>query len=115
MTTSRQILWPLRYIADLRTLMFLVVFNVLLAVQWLIIARGMGFAILTYTLAVVALVVKHNHMHSPTFRGPAWNSAFEFWLSVLTAHPCSGIITSHNASLLMGPFYCSSCWIGAPR
>jgi fatty acid desaturase len=50
----------------------------------------------TYTLAVVALVVKHNHMHSSTFRSPAWNSAFELWLSVLTAHPSSGIITSHN-------------------
>ena len=96
MTTSRQILWPLRYTADLRTLMFLVVFNVLLAVQWLNVARGALMLIPTYTLAVVALVVKHNHMHSPTFRRPAWNSAFELWLSVLTAHPCSGIITSHN-------------------
>lgn len=96
MTASRRILWPLRYVADVRTLMFLVVFNVLLAVQWLNVARGWLLLVLTYTLAVVALVVKHNHMHSPTFRGPAWNSAFELWLSVLTAHPCSGIITSHN-------------------
>jgi len=76
--------------------MFLVVFNVLLTVQWLNVGRSPVLLILTYTLAVVALVVKHNHMHSPTFRGPAWNSAFELWLSVLTAHPCSGIITSHN-------------------
>jgi fatty acid desaturase len=91
-----RILWPLRYRADLRMLMFLGAFNVLLAVQWMNIARSMGLAILTYVLAVVALVVKHNHMHSPTFRRPAWNSAFELWLSVLTAHPCSGIITSHN-------------------
>ena len=91
-----RILWPLRYTADLRTLMFLAAFNALLAVQWLNIARGWGFIILTYVLAVVALVVKHNHMHSRTFRRPGWNSAFELWLSVLTAHPCSGIITSHN-------------------
>ena len=96
MTASRRIRWPLRYAADLRTLMFLVVFNVLLAVQWLNVARGALMLIPTYTLAVVALVVKHNHMHSLTFRRPAWNSAFELWLSVLTAHPCSGIITSHN-------------------
>jgi fatty acid desaturase len=76
--------------------MFLVVFNVLIAIQWLNLFRAMLLLVLTYTLAVVALVVKHNHMHSATFRGPAWNSAFELWLSVLTAHPCSGIITSHN-------------------
>ena len=51
MTTYRRILWPLRYTADLRTLMFLVVFNVLLAVQWLNVARGPLLVILTYTLA----------------------------------------------------------------
>ncbi len=96
MSISKRNVWPFRYAADLRTLMFLVVFNVLIAIQWLNLFRAALLLILTYTLAVVALVVKHNHMHSPTFRGPAWNSAFELWLSVLTAHPCSGIITSHN-------------------
>lgn len=96
MTAARRILWPLRYAADLRTLLFLLAFNVLLAVQWLNVARCTLLLMLTYTLAVVALVVKHNHMHAATFRSSAWNSAFELWLSVLTAHPCSGIITSHN-------------------
>ena len=96
MSIFKRNLWPLRYTADVRTLMFLVVFNVLIAVQWVNLFRGMLLLILTYTLAVVALVVKHNHVHSPTFRNPAWNRAFELWLSVLTAHPCSGILTSHN-------------------
>jgi fatty acid desaturase len=96
MPTSLRKLWPLRYMADLRTLLFLVSFNVLLAVQWFNVARHVYLLVAAYTLAVVALVVKHNHMHSPTFRRPAWNSAFELWLSVLTGHPCSGIITSHN-------------------
>jgi fatty acid desaturase len=96
MTTSARRLSPLRYAADLRTLVFLVLFNTLLAVQWLGVARHACLLAATYILAVVALVVKHNHMHSPTFRRPAWNSAFELWLSILTAHPSSGIITSHN-------------------
>ncbi len=96
MSIARRRTWPLRYAADLRTLMFLVALNILIAFQWLNAFRGTLLLILTYILAVVALVVKHNHMHSPTFRGQAWNSAFELWLSVLTAHPCSGIITSHN-------------------
>jgi fatty acid desaturase len=96
MINSRRSPWPLRYAADLRTLAFLVGFNALLVVQWLNIVRNASLLIGTYTLAVVALVVKHNHMHSPTFRSPALNSAFELWLSVLTAHPSSGIITSHN-------------------
>jgi fatty acid desaturase len=89
-------LGPLRYPSDLRTLMFLFLFNVLLAVQWLGVARSAYLLLPTYVLAVVTLVVKHNHVHSPTFRGRSWNSAFELWLSVLSAHPTSGIITSHN-------------------
>jgi len=96
MAALKQFRIPLRYNADLRTLIFLFAFNLLLALQWLQIARGAIFIVPTYILAVVALVVKHNHMHSPTFRDTSWNSGFELWLSVLTAHPCSGIITSHN-------------------
>lgn len=96
MTASARLLRPLRYTADLRTLAFLFAFNTLFAVQWLNLVRGIPWMALTYVLAVVALVVKHNHMHSPTFRRAAWNNGFELWLSVLTAHPCSGIITSHN-------------------
>jgi fatty acid desaturase len=96
MRKTTTLLRPLRYDADLRTLAFLVSFNVLLVVQWLDVARGAYLLLPTYILAVVALVVKHNHVHSPTFGKAAWNSAFELWLSVLTAHPTSGIITSHN-------------------
>lgn len=89
-------LGPLRYAADLRTLAFLACFNALLAVQWLGILRDWYLLVPAYVLAVVALVVKHNHIHSPTFRTSSWNSAFELWLSVLTAQPTSGIMTSHN-------------------
>lgn len=96
MTTLVRKLLPLRFGADLRTLALLVTFNILLAVQWLSIARHPVLTGAAYILAVAALAAKHNHMHSPTFRPPAWNSAFELWLSVLTAHPSSGIITSHN-------------------
>jgi len=95
MSTTRHF-GPLRYAADLRTLAFLTALNILLAVQWLDIFRSAYLLLPTYVLAVVALVVKHNHVHSPTFRTARWNSTFELWLSLLTAHPTSGIITSHN-------------------
>jgi fatty acid desaturase len=96
MSMSTTHLGPLRYRADLRTLGFLALFNVLLVLEWLNLTRGAILLLTTYVLAVIALVVKHNHVHSPTFRNRAWNRAFELWLSVLTAHPTSGIITSHN-------------------
>ena len=86
----------LRYHADWRTLEFLISFNILLAVQWFGIDRSSFLLLPTYVLAVVALVVKHNQIHSPTFRSQRWNRAFDLYLSVLTAHPTSGVITSHN-------------------
>jgi len=89
-------LGPLRYAADTRTLAFLILFNGLLAFQWLNLVRGASLLLATYLLAVIALVIKHNHVHSPTFRKMVWNRGFELWLSVLTGHPTSGIITSHN-------------------
>ncbi len=96
MTTPNGFRSPLRYRADLRTLAFLSALNILFIVQWLDVVRAGYLFLPTYVLAVVALVVKHNHVHSPIFRGHRWNSGFELWLSVLTAHPTSGIITSHN-------------------
>ena len=96
MTIPSALRSPLRYRADLRTLAFLGALNILFVLQWLNIIRAAYLLLPTYILAVVALVVKHNHVHSPTLRGRVWNSAFELWLSVLTAHPTSGIITSHN-------------------
>lgn len=86
----------LRYRADWRTLAFLFSFNMLLAVQWLGSDRSIYLLLPTYVLAVVALVVKHNQIHSPTFRSEGLNSALDLYLSILTALPTSGVITSHN-------------------
>ena len=86
----------LRHSADCRTLLFLLSFNIFLAVQWFGIDRSSYLLLPTYVLAVVALVVKHNQIHSPTFRREGWNSVFNLYLSILTALPTSGVITSHN-------------------
>jgi fatty acid desaturase len=86
----------LRYRADWRTLTFLSAFSLLLVVQWSGIARSPYLLPPTYILAVVALVVKHNQIHSPTFRGEGANRVFNLYLSMVTALPTSGVITSHN-------------------
>jgi fatty acid desaturase len=86
----------LRYPADARTLLLLLALNVLLVVQWLHIGNAWYLLALTYVLAVVALVAKHNHNHCATFRKDWHNSAFELWLSVLTGNTTSGILTAHN-------------------
>ena len=86
----------LRYTADLRTLAFLIIFNLVLVVQWFHIMNAWYVLMATYILAVVALVVKHNHNHCATFRSDVLNSMFELWLSLLTGNTTTGIITAHN-------------------
>jgi len=86
----------LRYSADVRTLLLLLVLNALYVVQWLHLANRWYVLALTYVLAVVALVAKHNHNHCATFRSDVLNSAFELWLSLLTGNTTTGIITAHN-------------------
>jgi fatty acid desaturase len=95
MMLARRI-FPLRHRADLRALAFLLVLNVLVAVQWLDISRHRYLLLPTYMLAFAAVVIKHNHNHCLTFAGRGWNAGFELWLSVLTGQPTSGIVTVHN-------------------
>jgi fatty acid desaturase len=97
MHTVRTSRWlPLRCPADRRTLTFLVIFNALLVIQWLGIVRHWLLMAVTCVFAVIALVVKHNHVHCRTFRSARWNSCFELWLSIMSGHPTTGIVTSHN-------------------
>jgi fatty acid desaturase len=88
--------FPLRYAADLRTIALLALLTVLFAVQYVHAAEHRVLLLLTYALVLVPLVAKHNHNHCRTFRGPAWNSAFAVWLTLLTGMTTAGIITAHN-------------------
>lgn len=87
---------PLSYLADVRTLGFVTLLTALLVVQWASLWRGWWLLPATYLLALVAAVIKHNHMHCATFYNRRWNFAFELWLSIVTGQPSTGIITVHN-------------------
>jgi fatty acid desaturase len=86
---------PLRSAADRRTLALLAVLATLDVVQWSGLARHWLLLLATCVLAFVACVVKHNHVHCPTFSRRTWNAAMAHALGLLTGHPTTGIITAH--------------------
>jgi len=87
---------PLRYVADWRSLLFLGTLAALFTAQWSGLLRHWLLLPLTCALAFVACVVKHNHVHCPTFTRRGWNAALGHVLGLLTGHETTGIITAHN-------------------
>ena len=93
---ERAALGPLRHAADGRALLFLALLAGLMAAQWSALSRHWLLWPPTCLLAFIACVVKHNHVHCPTFRGRRWNAALGHALGLLTGHPSTAIITAHN-------------------
>jgi beta-carotene hydroxylase len=86
----------LRHAADRRTLALLLVCSALYIAHWISGAGTHGLVLPSALLAVSACVVKHNHIHTPTFRLPLLNRALNVWLALLTGTSTSGIRRAHN-------------------
>jgi beta-carotene hydroxylase len=87
---------PLRYGADWRSLLFLALLAGLFGAQWTGGLRHWLLLLVTAALAFTACVIKHNHVHCPTFTRRGWNAVLGHVLSLLTGHPTTSIITGHN-------------------
>jgi beta-carotene hydroxylase len=87
---------PLRYSADWRSVFFLTLLGVLFLVQWIGWLRHWSLLLLTCLLAFVACIIKHNHIHCPTFVSHRWNRAFECLLGFCTGQSTAVIIPVHN-------------------
>ncbi len=86
----------LRYRADWRSLLFLVLLAGLLGAQWTGCRRHWLLLPPACALAFIACVIKHNHVHCPTFTRRRLNAGLGHVLSLLTGHPTTSIITAHN-------------------
>jgi beta-carotene hydroxylase len=86
----------LRHAADRRTLALLVASSVLYIAHWISGENAHWLVIPSAVLAITACVVKHNHIHAPTFRRPIFNGALNVWLAVLTGTSTTGIRMAHN-------------------
>lgn len=87
----------LRYSADIRTLLWLVVFApTLIALQYLHPEWLPYLCWLSFYFAISAAVVAHNHQHSPTFKNKTLNEIFANWISIFYGYPTFGWIPTHN-------------------
>ena len=86
----------LNYAADWRSIGFLLFLDGLFFVQWSAMLRHWVLLPATCLLAFIACIIKHNHIHCPTFISQGWNRAFEYLLSVSTGQSIAAIIPVHN-------------------
>lgn len=86
----------LKYRADIRTVMYMVVTTATLIVQWSLPHFNIFLFVLSMYLAVATAVMAHNHNHLATFK-PKWMNVFmDYWLTLFYGFPAFGWIPTHN-------------------
>ena len=92
----------LRYRADVRSLVFVGIYYLLLAGQWTLVPTSSGAAIplvlLTCVVSFLCAVITHNTLHSPVFTARWANKAFQVALSCAYGFPVSEYVPGHNLS-----------------
>ncbi|MGV3533530.1 MAG: fatty acid desaturase family protein [Chthoniobacteraceae bacterium] len=86
----------LRHAADRRSVGLLLACSAVYAAHWILPGASLWLIAGSCVLAISACVVKHNHIHTPTFRAPMLNRGLNVWLALLTGTSTTGIRTAHN-------------------
>ena len=92
----------LRQRADVRTLIFVAAYFVLLCAVWLNDPRGVAGQLLSVGLlgyfAFTCAVITHNTIHTPMFHSRGLNRFFQVVLTLSYGHPVSAYVPGHNLS-----------------
>jgi fatty acid desaturase len=92
----------LRYRADVKTLIFVATYFVLVAAQWLFAPKQLWLAIplliLTCWFSFFGAVATHNTVHCPIFVSRGMNRLFQVVLTLTYGHPVSAYVPGHNLS-----------------
>jgi fatty acid desaturase len=86
----------LRYKADRRTLVYMLVTTVLLYVQWNLVSFNIFLYVLSLFMAISVAVIAHNHNHLPMWRSKALNTITDYWLTLFYGFPAFAWIPTHN-------------------
>lgn len=85
----------LKYKADIKTLIFLIMTTAMLFVQW-----NFGFHPLLYIfslyLAVTVAVIAHNHNHVPMWKSKLLNDITDYWITLFYGFPIFAWTPTHN-------------------
>lgn len=86
----------LRYKADRRTLVYMVITTGLLALQWSLESFNPFLFALSMFMAVTVAVIAHNHNHLPIWRKRPLNVLTDYWLTLFYGFPAFAWIPTHN-------------------
>ncbi len=85
----------LKHVADLKTLLYLVLATAIFFVQW-----SIGFYwpvyILSLYLAISVAVIAHNHNHVPMWKSSLLNNISDNWITLLYGFPAFAWTPTHN-------------------
>jgi beta-carotene hydroxylase len=94
---TRKLAMRLRHRADVRTLVWALIFMPVAAAAQYASPRLAGWLLpLSMYLAYSAGVIAHNHNHSPTFTGWPYNALLSTWISFFYGYPVFAWIPTHN-------------------
>jgi beta-carotene hydroxylase len=89
-------MFKLRFLADIKTLIYIFLTTTLFILQWFFI----GFNIFSYFvylfLSVAVAVIIHNHNHLPIWKNKLMNTLTDWWLTVFYGFPIFAWIPTHN-------------------
>jgi len=86
----------LRYIADIKTLIYMVLTTALLILQWTTIGVHPATYIIYCFLSVAVSVITHNHNHVRMWKSDFLNTLQDWWLTVFYGFPVFAWIPTHN-------------------
>jgi fatty acid desaturase len=86
----------LRYRADIRTVLFLIVVAILLVVQWNLPEFNPLLWVASLFMAVSVSVIAHNHNHLRIWKSKALNVITDYWITVFYGFPVFAWIPTHN-------------------
>ena len=88
----------LRYRADIKTLLYMVVTTALLIWQWNRDEFSVPLFIAAMLMAVSVSVISHNHNHLRIWKSKWLNAATEYWITCFYGFPTFAWIPTHNAN-----------------
>ncbi|NUN13902.1 MAG: fatty acid desaturase [Myxococcales bacterium] len=86
----------LRYAADRKTLVYMLITTVLLVYQWSLNYFVPWLVFLSCVMGVTVSVIAHNHNHLGVFRSKNLNRLMDYWLTLFYGFPAFGWIPTHN-------------------
>lgn len=86
----------LKYRADLRTVIYMVITTALLIVQWQSKELNWFLYIPCLYFAIAVAVIAHNHNHVSIWRSKFMNTMTDYWLTLFYGFPAFAWIPTHN-------------------